>query len=132
MTVIVEHRRSKLGKAGDRIRQGRADRASNAGARPPKIDLHYDQRADGCIYVMSQVVELGVICHQPQGGRPGFNYLCFLPGQSSKPKYAADLDKAKDAMRSAIETFVEAAGWSARPRHPHRNAGNVVGWRARE
>ena len=122
---------TKLGKPGDSIRQGRIARGGG-GAPSPKIVLHYDQRADGCIYVMAQVVELGVICHQPQGSRPGFNYLCFLPGQSSKPKYAANLDKAKDAMRSAIETFAEAAGWCARPPHPHRQPGACVGWRAGE
>lgn len=131
MTVIVEHRRSKLGKPGDAIRSGRVDRG-RGNARPTPISLRFDERADGCVYVLSHAVEIGVICRQPQGARPGFNYLCFLPGQITKPKYAADIDKAKDAMRSAVEAFVEAAGWQARPRHPDRNAGNVVGWHAEE
>lgn len=128
MTFTVERKPKRGSKAGDAIRQGRIAAPARTGSG--KIILSYDVRDDGCIFVKSRVAEVGVICAQraERGVRQGFNWLCFLPEQRSKPQFAADLDKAKDAIRSCVETWCEAAGLVARPKHPNR--GQVTGWRA--
>jgi hypothetical protein len=134
--VPVEVKRKRGSAAGDAIRQGRVKDGQLA---PPartgagKVILTFEPRDDGCIYVKSRVAEVGVICAQraERGVRPGYNWLCFLPEQRSKPQFAADLDKAKDAIRSCVETWCEAAGLAARGQHPHRHKGGVVGWRAK-
>lgn len=129
MNFTVEIKRARGSKPGDRVRQGRVDAVPRGAG---KIALRHDERADGCVYVLLAQAEVGVICRQPQGVRPGFNWLCFLPEQHTKPKYAETIEKARDALRSAVETWVEAAGLMARPRHPHAHPGHAVGWRAGE
>ena len=135
MTFAVERKPKRGSKAGDAIRQGRVKDgriAQPVRTGSGKIILTFDARDDGCIYVKSRVAEVGVICAQraERGVRPGFNWLCFLPEQRSKPQFAADLDKAKDAIRSCVETWGEAAGLVARPKPPNRQPGQVSGWRA--
>lgn len=131
MTFTVELKRRRS-LAGDKIRQGRVDAPLRTGGG--KIVLQFEPRADGCIYCLSRRADIGVICRQSaeRGQLPGFTWLCFLPEQHSKPQFAGDLDKAKDAMRSAVETWCEAAGLAARPNHPHRHQGQVIGWRAHD
>lgn len=134
MSFIVETRKSRNGsKPGDRIRQGRVASVPRDGLG--RIVLAFDPREDGCIYVLLARTEVGVICRQDaeRGMRHGFNWLCFLPHQHSKPSYAGDLDKAKGAMQRVVEQWCEAAGLAARKRtHPHRHPGQCVGWRAGE
>lgn len=124
----VERKRQRTGKVGEAIRQGRADKSAavSAGA----ITLTFEERADGCCYVLVRKAEVGVICRQrPDAGElPGFNWLCFLPEQRRAPSFAADLDKAKDAMRVTVESWCAAAGLCARAKRPPR--GTVQGWRA--
>lgn len=127
MSFTVEHRR--ISRPSDKLRQGRA-------TSPPRdqlgrIVLAFDARADGCIYCLLRRAEIGVICRQSDGLRPGFNWLCFLPEQRATPNYAASLDAAKDALRVCVEAWCEAAGLVARKRtHPHAFPGRVLGWRA--
>ena len=128
----VEIKPRRGSHAGDKIRQGRVEAMPRAGSL--KIVLVFEDRPDGCIYCLSRRAEVGVICRQnaERGQRPGFTWLCFLPEQRRAPQYAETLDKAQGAMRSAVETWCEAAGLCARPKHPHRHPGQVQGWRAHD
>lgn len=129
-TFTVEKVKRRGSAAGDKIRSGRVQPSARAGHAAIVID--FEERPDGCIYCTLRKAEVGVICRQPQGARPGFNWLCFLPEQRRSPQFAADLDKAKDALRVTVETWCEAAGLGARAKHPHRHPGQTVGWRAGE
>jgi hypothetical protein len=133
MSFTVERERARLSRPGDQIRRGRVDDGVDRRAAV-KLALAFEARADGCIYCLLRRAEIGVICRQDaaRGQRPGFTWLCFLPEQRRSPQFAADLAKAQDALRSAVETWCEAAGLTTRPRHPHRHAGQVQGWRAGE
>lgn len=129
--VRVEHKKRRSA-AGDKIRQGRVESPPLV---PSLIALTYIEREDGCIYVLLAKAEVGVICTQKAdvGQRPGFNWLCFLPEQRRAPRYAADLDKAKDAIRVTVEGWCEAAGLAAKARrHPHAFPGKPLGWREGE
>lgn len=129
MNFIVERKRGS--RPGDDKRRGRvADGVTRD--QTVRIALLFEERSDGCCYCLLKVAEVGVICRQraDRWQRPGFTWLCFLPEQRKAPQFAADLDKAKDALRSAVETWCEAAGLAARAKHPHRYPGQVQGWRA--
>jgi hypothetical protein len=130
--AAVESRHKRCSSAGDKIRQGRVTAPARTGSG--KVILAFEARADGCIYVVARVADVGVICRQDsgRGQRPGFTWLCFLPEQRRAPQFAETLDKAKDAMRSAVETWCDAAGLVARGKHPHRHPGQVNGWRAED
>lgn len=128
MTFTVEHKRKRGSAAGDKIRQGRVAAPSIV---PGRIVLAFEERRDGCCYVLCGRAEVGVVCRQraDAGVRGGFNWLCFLPEQSTKPKFAETEDKARDAIRVAVESWFEAAGLVAKPKHPHAYPGKPVGWR---
>lgn len=127
--ALVERKAKRDSKPGDKIRQGRVDRAARVSSGG-RLQLAFDARSDGCIYVLLARAEVGVICRKDEGMRPGYNWLCWLPEQRPTPQYAETLDKAKDAMRVTVESWCEAAGLAPRAKHPHRHAGQVVGWRA--
>ena len=131
MTFIVERKRARGSRPGDPKRHGRVAEGIVRGAAV-RIVIDFEERPDGCCYCLLRRAEVGVICRQKAeiGQRPGYTWLCFLPEQRKAPQFAADLDKAKDALRSAVETWCEAAGLSASPKHPHRYPGQVQGWRA--
>lgn len=115
-------------RAGDARRSGRAGQADRPSDRPPQLELRFELRSDGCLYVVLGRADVGLICQQAPGiGRPGWNWLCMLPEQRATAQFAADLLKAKDAMRSAVETWCEAAGLCAVPRRPR---GEARAWRA--
>lgn len=117
-------------RPGDARRSGRAAPADPAGDDPPALELHFELRADGCLYVMLGRNDVGVICQETaRVGAPGWNWICLLhlAGGSDRAKFAATLQKAKDAMRSAVETWCEAAGLCMRPRRAKRE---VRAWRA--
>lgn len=132
--VMVEIRRRKKNRfaaAEHAFRQGRVAEGIERAAAV-KIALAFEERPDGCIYCWLARAEVGVICRQraERGQRPGFTWLCFLPEQRRAPQFAADCDKAKDALRVCVESWCAAAGLTARPKHPHRYAGQVQAWRA--
>lgn len=91
-----------------------------------KVEVRFERRADACLYCILDRAIVGVICEQPPGGRPGFNWICMLPEQRVSPQFAADLEKAKGAVRRAVEGWCECAGLVMRP----RQAPAVRVWRA--
>lgn len=107
--------------AGDPRRSGRASPAEAFDA-PPRIELQFSfSRADGCIYAVLGRMRVGMICQETaRAGAPGWNWLCELPEHRPTHKFAATLQKAKDAMRVAVEGWCEAARLVPAPRRHKR------------
>lgn len=104
-------------RAGDTRRTGRAAPRDRV-VETRRVEVRFERRADACLYCVLDRAIVGVICEQPAGGRPGFNWICMLPEQRVSPQFAVDLEKAKAAVHHAVEGWCECAGLVARARQP--------------